>query len=167
VSVLFVKNETNEKMDKKSPSQMVKDVIERKRVSSRYICGTLTIPANDVATVPISMFIDVPFVVGRIVCENITWAGAFSSTATGITLVNSDLFENQALGVFGDSDATYDSKTADVADGINQSFSNAEVVFGEPKKIRGTYKFPITTVSGAEERGRTGQIAILLKFYEY
>ena len=146
---------------------MVKDVVERKRVSSRYICGTIAIPAGAAATVPVSAFIDIPFVVGRIVCENITWAGAFTSTSTGITLVNSDLFENQALGVFGDSDATYDSASVDVAEGINQLFSNAEVVFGEPKKIRGTYKFPMTTVSGAEERGRNGQLAILLKFYEY
>ena len=160
-------------MDKKSPLQTVKHVVEKKQVETRIVYGSVSIATGSAAVVPISQYIDIPFSVGKIVCEHVSWASDAELNITRrMSFVVSDLFGGQPICSVGDAfTAYYQDGGADVRPnssfGLNQIFSNAEIVFKEPKKVRGTYKFPMINISGNEETEREGQLAILLKFYEY
>jgi hypothetical protein len=166
-------------MDKKSPSQTVKDVIERKQVVSRYVYGVQQSKTiNDgkggradnpswVTGPQIKQVIDIPFEVGRIVCEHVTWFGGANSTEAGITLVRSNLFDGEVISPLGDIWQYYESGIPDTTTGVTQTTSGAEMVFKEPKKIRNQYWFGMTELDGSEEEGRDGELVVLLKFYEY
>lgn len=171
---------TLRKMDsKKKNSEIVKDVNERKQVVTRLITGRVECinlddgkggrSANPAwRTGPqVKKLIDIPFKVGRIVCDSIVWHGTIESLSSTYTQITSDLFGGETLGSFGDAYTLFVAGTMDITSGITQTFSNAEVVFSEPKKIRNSYSFAMMDNDDNEEQNRQGDIAILLKFYEY
>lgn len=149
---------------KKKALDVVKDVAERKQVVSRLIYGTI----NKTTQTKLTASIDIPFNVGRIVCDNVVWSGTPGVTEYRFAIVKSTLFGGEAICAFNDAYQYYDSKSGqDSTSGSSQTFSNAEVVYGSPQKIRGTYVFPLSTVAGDQETGMVGSIAIMLKFYEF
>ena len=94
----------------------------------------------------------IEFNVGRIVCERIYYY--YDGTEGDLSVVKSDLFNNNDVGI--------------LKDGLDYSESGCEIVFNEPKKIRGTYRMNVYLGTGSSlDTTRSGDIYIFLKYYEF
>lgn len=151
--------------------QEIKNTELRKQVATRFYIGGI-LKADSEAKAPAVQFTAaerIPFDVGRVVCEWITYTpiDEIKDTLNGMSVLKSTLFDGESMGIFGKSQDHFDDTNDQY--GSTQTWSGAEITYQNAKKINGTFGFSVydADIGGGLSYQRQGTVIAMVKFYEF